>query len=143
MTHDIDPRARRIHHPKPRRVRLERSSPWRCFWVALGMSLLAVVLLWLIAALIFGVPIPMAGHDARGLTDMGTALMAMFFYMLLFFPIPIAMVFISAVTVDIVIRDYPTEPAMARRAAMRRAFLTTLVIAGICLPAFLRYMHTS
>lgn len=143
MKNDPDSSARLIHSPKTQPVRAKKSSWWKCFPAAFGVSLFAVALLWIIAALTVGVPFPMAGYDMRGVARLGDALVALFFYMLLLPPIPLAIALISAVSTGIGVRRYPIEPVKARRMAMLCAFLAALFIWGVTLPWLLRFLHES
>ena len=136
-----NPPAHLTIEPNAGNCPVKKSSWWKCFFAALGVSILAVVLPWIIAVLTVGVP--SMGGKLRGLDHIGLALAGLFIYMLLFFSIPLAISILSAITSSISVSRYPVEPVKACRMAMLHAFLTTLIIWGILLPGFLRYMRAS
>ena len=140
MKNDPDSEARPVYHSPSRHPRLKKSSWWRCFFAAVGMSLVALAIAWSVAAYNIGVPIPMAGSTARG---PGEALMALFFCLLLLPSLPLALCFVSAIAAGIGISRYLAEPASACRSAALWAFSATLVIGGLGLPALVHYLKSS
>lgn len=143
MKHDIDPGARLIHHPNARAVRVKKASWWKCFFAALGMSLVAIAIAWTVCAVRTGVPIPMSGTTAGGLNHLDGALIALVFYLLLLPPFPLALCFVSAIAAGIGFSRYRVERARACRSAALWAFSATLIVGSLGLPALVQYLKSS